>query len=155
MAFTNEQIVLLKAAILANPTQANNVAIGDYEAVAKWLNNETNDLAWTDADIRSVDDAPDYSTFDALSAGKRDSWARFLGFGRDFSRNKVRKWITDVWGNATAGTNAEAILLAGTRNITRAEKIIGGNSATTGTVTAIKPNWTGTVSVYDIGGIVA
>jgi hypothetical protein len=128
----------------------------DYGAIAAWLNTLQTDLGWvSNASTRSVDDAPNYADFDALTAGKRDSWARFLGFDRDFSRSKVRKWVTDVWGNATTGSNSESILLAATRKITRAEKLLAGAAAITGTVTAFKLDWEGSVDIFEIGGILS
>ena len=104
----------------------------------------------TSVPTNDSDDAPDYSSYDTLAAGKRDSWSLFLRTSRDFTRNKVRKWITDVWGNATAGTNAEAILLVGVENATRAEALLGGTDTTTGTVTASKRNWTGLVDLQEL-----
>ena len=35
----------------------------------------------------------------------------FCATSRDFTKAKIRNWVTDVWGNATAGSNAEAVLL--------------------------------------------
>ena len=75
------------------------------------------------------DEAATYTSYDTLAAGKRDSWSIFLKFNRDFTKAKVRSWITDVWGNATAGSDAAAILNgAGLRNITRAEAVLGGSN---------------------------
>ena len=153
MALTSTQQQTLKAAILAASPPLN---MEDYGAIAAWLNTLQTDLGWrTSMTIRDVDDAPDYSTYDSLLQGKRDSWDRFLAFERDFSRNKVRKWVTDVWGNATAGTNSEAILQAATRKITRAEKLLAGSTANTGTVTAYKLNWEGSIDIFEIGGILS
>lgn len=153
---TTAQMQTIKAAILADPTQANNVAIQDYSAIADWLNAKLADKGWNSAQPEAnSDDAPDYSTFDSIVPGKRESWGFFLARSRDFSRNKVRKWVTDVWGNATSGSNAEAILQAATRSISRAEKLLAGNAATTGTVTAYKLGWEGDISVYEIGGILS
>lgn len=97
-----------------------------------------------------MDEAADYTVFDAIAAGKRDSWGFMIAFARDFTRNKVRKWVTDVWGNATAGSAAESILQAGTEKASRAENVFGGTSITVGTVTALKRNWEGDVTVQDI-----
>ena len=153
MALTSTQQQTLKAAILAAVPPLN---MEDYGAIAAWLNTLQTDLGWrTSMTIRDVDDAPDYSTYDSLLDGKRDSWSQFLKFERDFSRNKVRKWVTDVWGNATAGSNSETILQAATRKITRAEKLLAGSTATTGTVTAYKLNWEGNVDIFEIGGILS
>ena len=90
---------------------------------------------------------------DGLTAGRRDSWAQFFAYARDYSKGAVRKWVTDIWGNATAASNAESILLgAGLRNITRAEAVLGGSAqASTGAVSAIKLAWEGSLTDADIG----
>jgi hypothetical protein len=153
MALTPAQLATLKAAIAAE-TNATFVAFrasGATGAMADWYNQPSNTDAWR-ANVAAVesDDAPDYSTFDALAAGKRDSWALFLGFPRDFTRSKVRKWVTDVWGNATAASNAEAILQAGVEKARRGEVVFGGTVAATGTVSATKRTWVGTISNEDV-----
>lgn len=101
-------------------------------------------LAWrTNVQPNDADDAPDYSVFDALTQGKRDSWGFFLRTQRDFTRAKTRKWITDVWGAVTTGSNAEAILLAGTEAATVAEVAVGGPTRVQGSVSAIARNYSG------------
>jgi hypothetical protein len=158
---TPAQLATLKAAILADPALAaiSNGPGTDYPAIAAAFNADATPttLAWrTGVPASDSDDAPDMSTFDALTAGKRDSWALFLGQPqRDFSRNKVRKWITDIWGNATAGTNAEAILLAGTEKASRAEVLFGGATKTTGTVSALDRVWQGEVTITDVNQAMA
>jgi hypothetical protein len=155
MALTTAQLQTLKAAIAAE-TDAAFVALrnsGATGAMAEWYNEPKSPdlLAWRDnVQPAESDDAPDYSTFDAISAGKRESWGFFLAYPRDFTRNKTRKWITDVWGNATAASNAEAILLTGTRKANRVEAVFGGTSRTTGTVTATNLNFVGTLRNEDI-----
>lgn len=150
---TPAQLPTLKAAILAE-TDPTFVALrngGATGAMADWYNVESATSAWsTSVAPTTTDDAPDYGTFDTIVAGKRDSWGFFLAFTRDFSRGKVRKWVTDVWGNATAGSNAEAILQAGTRKALRGEMLFGGSVAATGTVSATKLNWQGTISNEDV-----
>lgn len=137
---TNAQRTTLLAAIKADATAGPIRAAGNVPGLLAWCNaaKAPAALAWSVAvQPRTSDEAATYTTYDSLVAGKRDSWALFLGFARDFSRNKVRAWIVDVWGNATASSIAEAILQAGTENATNAQSIIGGNSKTTGTVTAL------------------
>ena len=160
MALTPAQKATLKAYILSDPVLGPKAtgAGTDYQLVADALNADANPVtkAWvTSVAIDAADEAPDYSTFDSIQAGKRDSWDFFLRRSRDFSRNKVRKWITDVWGNSTAGSNSEAILLAGTENAKRAEAVIGGTVRTTGTVSALDRAFIGTFSAIDIGPILA
>jgi hypothetical protein len=155
---TPAQSATLKTYILSQPDLSNKTSgTGtDYGEIARLLNlNATPDtLAWIESvSPQDSDDAPDYSTFDSIAAGKRESWGFFLAFSRDFTRNKTRKWITDVWGNATAGSNAEAILLAGTEKTSRAEVAIGGTSKTTGTVTALDRGFVGDVTLNEIAAM--
>jgi len=114
-------------------------------------NANPNVLAWrTSVAPEEMDEAADYTVFDSISAGKRDSWGFMIAFPRNFTRNKIRKWVTDVWGNATVNSAAESILQAATEKASRAENALGGNSVTVGTVTAIKRNWEGDVTIQDI-----
>lgn len=156
MSLTDVQLSNLKTYILSQPDLAAiaSGAATDYNSVANMLNANASPtvLAWlTAVPAADSDDAVDYSTYDSLVAGKRDSWSLFLRRDvRDFTRNKVRKWITDVFGNATAGSNAEAVLLAGTEKASRAEAHFGGATKTTGTVSAIERVWIGDVTVQEV-----
>ena len=143
----------LKAAILADPTLAP-LASGpttDYNGLVAACNASTDTDAWkTVVNPQDIDDAPNYTQFDTIPAGKRDSWAFMLAFPRDFTRNKTRKWITDVWGSATAGSNAEAILQAGIEEATWAQVAIGGNVKTTDTVSALDRSFDELVTLQDV-----
>ena len=156
MALTPAQQATLKAYILSQQ-DLSPLTSGpgtDYAAIANALNANASPqtLAWrTAVPPTDSDDAPSYATFDSIAAGKRDSWGFFLAFPRNYTRNKVRAWVTDVGGNATAGSNAEAILRAATVKATRAEVALGGGTKTTGTVSALDRNWEGTISISDIG----
>jgi len=159
MTTNNQQRAVLKAAILAE-TDPAFVALRDSGAtgaMADWLNMDKSPAAkaWrTNVDPRESDQATPWANFDNITqAGKRDSYLHaFMRYPRDYSANAVRKWITDIWGNATAGSDAEKILTgAGLRNITRAEAILGGsNTATTNNVTALKLAWEGRLSNDDV-----
>jgi hypothetical protein len=158
MALTTQQKATLKTYILSDPVLGPKATALDYDAIANALNAQAPGpvKAWlTSVTPEMMDDAPDYSTFDSIAAGKRDSWGFLLARSRDFTRNKTRKWVTDIWGNATAGSNAEAILLTGTVNCTLAESVIGGATKTTNNVSAIDRGFIGTISVFDIGPILA
>lgn len=152
---TPAQLATLKAYVLSVPALAAMTSGPgtDYGAIAAALSAPASPVtkAWlTQVTPDQMDDAPDYSTFDSIVAGKRDSWGFLIARNRDFTRNKTRKWITDIWGNATAGSNSESILQAGTENANVAEVAIGGNSKTTGTVTALARNFIGSVSINDV-----
>lgn len=152
---TTNQMQTLAAALRVSldATVIAALAIRDDVTLANWCNAAANpaQLAWrTSVAPQDADEAADWTTFDSISAGKRDSWSFFLNFPRDYSKNKVRKWITDVWGNATAGSNAEAILFAGTENATNGELIFGGAFKTTGTVTALSRNFNGEIGLTEL-----
>ena len=158
MALTNAQKALVKTYILADPVLSTKVSGPgtDYGFIAATLSSAASPVvkAWkTAVPASDSDEGVDYSTFDTLVAGKRDSWRFFLAFSRDFTKVKVRKWITDVFGNATAGSNAEAILNAGVENAKLVETIIGGDVRTTGTVSAIARNFVGTVSIEEVNNL--
>ena len=153
---TQAQRTTLAAAMRAstNPDVINWVATRQDNAIVAWLNSDASPTvkAWiTSQSVDVSDEAPNYSLFDSLLAGKRDSWVLFLRANRDFSKAKVRTWVTDVWGNATAGSNAEAVLLAATRNANNLEVIFGGVDRTTGTVTAQKLTLEGQATSEDVG----
>lgn len=142
------------AAALRAETDAGVVAmmsIRNDVGLAEWCNADSAVDAWQSAMTnRLLFEAGDVTKFDGLSAGKRDSWKLLLEFAPiDFARNKMRKAVTDIWGN----TGSVAVLQACTRKATNAEKYLGGNSATENTVTALKLKWTGTTSYSEIGEI--
>jgi len=154
-SLTDAQLITLKAAILASVDAeiiALRTARNDTELTIKLNSNVSPvQLAWVSNQLpQDSDAAPDYSLYDSLLAGKRDSWRLFLAYPRDFTKNKIRKWVTDVWGNATAGSNAELVLQAATKSITFFELMFGGTDATTGTVTAKKLNILGPVAMQDV-----
>lgn len=134
---TIDQLATLRAAVFAAPTAAAMVAAGNVIALQGWCNGNSGSKRWLPAaDTLAVEEAPSYTTYDTIAQGKRDSWLLFLANPRDFGKPKVRKWVTDVWGNATAGSNAEAVLQAGTVNATRAQVALGGAAEAEGTVSA-------------------
>jgi len=157
---TNGQITTLKTWVVASvdPVVVDLRTRGATFELAQFFNEKALPAVsgWREIVAEAdADEAPDYSTFDTLAAGKRDSWGFFLARPRNFSKNKVRKWITDVWGNATAGSNSEVILQAGVENITVAQNIIGGTVRTTGTVSALARNYVGLVTQDECAKILA
>ena len=96
---------------------------------------------------RDLFEATDVTKFDAVNPGKRDAWRLLLEFAPiNFSRQKMRKAVPDVWGT----TDAVAVLQACTRKATRGEVYLGGADATTNTVTAKKLNYIGNISLDDV-----
>lgn len=147
---TNAQRTALRAAIFATPEAAALLAAGDVPGLQAWCNAETSTRRWLpNAPVLAVEEAPNYTTYDSLTQGKRDSWELFLHNPRDFGRARVRSWVVDVWGAATAGSNAEAVLLAGTVPATNAQVAIGGATRTTGTVSALDATFEEEVGITD------
>lgn len=161
---TPEQLSTLKAAILAE-TDVDFVGYrtnGQTTLMAAWFNVEANPAikAWrTSVPPEDSDEATPWANFDSIAqAGKRDSFLHaFMRYPRNYARGAVRKWITDVWGNATVGSNAGTILItAGQRNITRGEAVLGGSTqASTNAVSALKLAWEGSITDVDISAALA
>ena len=132
---------------------------GDTLLLAAQLNLEAPGpvKAWFTPSAQVVDEATPWTNFDNITqAGKRDSWMHaFFRYPRDFSTAAVRKWVTDIWGNATAGSDAEKILLAALENATVAQNVIGGTVRTTNAVSGLDRKYTGTVSQTDCQAILA
>jgi hypothetical protein len=120
----------------------------DDGCIAAYYNVATSTKAWREAvPGKEVFEAMNLTAYDGLSAGKRDAWALILGFSPlDFSRNKIRAAVNDVWG----ATDRDAILNAVTEFASRFEMLFGGNSATTGGVTAIKRSLPYVLNINDV-----
>lgn len=161
MALNLTQLQALKASIAADPAlsalprstlSAVQIAIA-YNADASPV-----EKAWiSSASRQQLDSDADYSNFDSVVAGKRAAWDLFLaGTPRNMKENKARKLIEDVWGASNAtNTNAFKILTACSRNITRAEALLGGSTTDSsgsgaGTVTAKKLSWEGAITSDDV-----
>jgi len=162
MSLTPAQSAALKAAILAETDPAFVAARtnGQTPLMTAWFNADKvpNVKAWRkDVPPQDSDEATPWVNFDNITqAGKRDSYLHaFMRYPRDYNKSAVRKWITDVWGNAAVGSDAATILTgAGLRNITRAEAIpaLGGStSVSTNSVSALKLDWVGPMTDQYIG----
>lgn len=139
-SLTAAQLATVCTAVKADSTANAARIAGDTFALRAWLDGAKvpTTLVWrAGVTPQESDEAATYTSYDTLGTGKRDSWALFLRYNRDFGRNKVRNWIVDVWGTATAGTVSESVLQAGTRPGTNLQIALGGTSKTTGTVTAL------------------
>jgi hypothetical protein len=138
MPLSSRQITDLRAAIFAAPVAAALLSARDTAGLLTWCNTATTTRRWLSAaPVLEIEEAPLYTNYATFTQGARDSWALFLKNPRDFGRNAVRRWVTSIWGDATAGSNAEAILLAGSVIATNAQVALGGTSRNTGTVTAL------------------
>lgn len=116
--------------------------------LAEWCNAASAQDAWNPTMMdKMLFEATDVAKFDNLTAGKRDAWRLMLEFAPvDFARNKMRKAVTDVWGN----TDSVAVLQACVRKATNGEKYLGGTAATENTVTAWKLSVPGYISLDDV-----
>lgn len=156
MSITNPQRTALLAAIKANPTAAAYRTAGDGYSLLAWCNAPSAVLAWrVGVPPQESDEAATYTVYDSLLAGKRDSWALFLKYPRNFTRSKVRAWVTDVWGAAIAASSSESILQAATEFATNAQNAMGGTSKTTGTVTATDRTFYDQVTDADVSWMIA
>lgn len=155
MALTSSQLQTVKTAVIANPTAAAALTAGDTVSLLAWLNGASATLAWRAlVPAQDSDEAATYTSFDSLVAGKRESWRIFLMFTRDFGKAKVRNWIVDVWGAATASSVAESVLQAGTELATNGQFALGGTSPTTGTVAALRRSFAGLCDQSDANWLV-
>ena len=128
---------------------------GDTYTLLAWCNAASASDAWKAANpAQSSDEAAVYTTYDSLTQGKRDSWSIFLMFPRDFTKAKIRNWVTDVWGASTSGSISEGILQAGTEKATNAQVALGGNAVSTGSVSALKRNFAGLCDQSDANWLV-
>lgn len=132
-----------------NPGVVAAIAARNDSAVVEWCNGPSATDAWlSSATDRDLFEATDVTKFDNLTPGKQGAQTRLERFAPlDFTRQKMRKALQDIWGN----TDSVAVLQALRRKATRAEVYLGGNAATTNTVTALKLNFEGSVSAEDVG----
>jgi hypothetical protein len=150
MPLTTTQETTLANALKAE-TKADVVdamAIRNDVALTNWCNAASTSDAWNNSMSGSdLFQASDVTKFDGLTAGKRDAWRMMLDFAPiDCAKNANRKALQDVWGN----TDSVAVLQSCTRKATNAEKYLGGTSATTNTVAALKLDFVGQLAIYDV-----
>lgn len=144
------QLQTLAAALRAetNPGVVAALAIRDDFSLMTWCNSASNQDAWADSlDRRALFDLMAITAFDGLTAGKRDAWRLLLDNAPlDMSRKKYRDALPDIWG----GPASVSMLQGCTRKATRAEVYLGGSVATTNTVSALKLDHPGLVSINDV-----
>lgn len=152
---TTEQMQTLKSAILADPTQANNVTIQDYSAIADWLNSASTYIVWrTEIPVAEYRDALVWTEVDGLTAGKARIWEWVTGLMTlplQAAKIAVRQGLADCWASNTV-TRAQLLVVA-KRAATVAEKALATGTGTTATPGNL--GWEGSISAYDIGGILS
>ena len=137
----NSLVIALRAS--AVPAVVHAISRRDYGGLADWCNDNSATKAWMSAaSKRDLFEGMNIATYDAVSAGKKDSWQMMMSVAPiDMSRAAMRKGILDIFVIADANT----MLAALTEWASNAELLLGGNSATSGTVTALKRNWSGEI----------
>lgn len=130
---------ILAAHIRANadPVVTAALAIRDDDAICDWYNASTSTDAWDNSvDRLALFEMTPITSFDGLSAGKRDAWRLMLEQAAiipiDFGRAKPRAVVRDIWSVA----QADAILTSCIRKATRCEMVFGGTVETSGTISA-------------------
>ena len=147
---TENQMQTLAAGLRAE-TDAGVVAalaIRNDVALTEWVNSSSSTDVWNpEMTAKLLFEATAVAKFDNLTAGKRDAWRMILEFApQDMARNKVRTAVVDIWG----ATDSVSVLQACTRKATNGEKYLGGSSATENTVTALKLNFSGAISITEV-----
>lgn len=143
---TQQEFLLALRTAIVTDTKAEVVAalaIRNDVGIATIYNELTNPPtpAWrTSVSPGEVDDSTNWTNFDSLSAGKRDSWQMFLARDRNFTRAKVRSWIVDIWG---AGPAAEALMNLGIETATYGQERLGGTVENIGSISALDRNYIG------------
>lgn len=147
---TENQKQTLAAALRAetDPGVVAALAIRNDVVLTEWCNAESATDAWNQAMSRQVlFESMNITKFDNLLDGKRDAWRLIMDYApADFTRQKMRKAVQDIWGD----TDSIPILQDCRRKATHAEVYLGGSTATTNTVSALKLNVTGTLSITEV-----
>jgi hypothetical protein len=150
MALTASQKTALAAGLRAetDATVVAALAKGDHVYLETWCNGNSTTDVWNvlrGADLFELTDIP---KFIGLVAANRDAWRLMLDFAPiDFTRGPTRKSVVDVWG----ATDGPTVLQGGKRKGTKGEIYIGGSTATTGAVSALKLDYSGPLTYTDIG----
>jgi len=151
---TNAQITTVRAAMVAdtNLTALLAPAQPDVTAISNYLNAASTVDAWNDSiDSRTLFEAMDITLYDAVTAGKRDSWSLLLQFAPvDMKRAQYRKAIVDVWGTVSA----PAILTACLRKATNLERYLANAAVTTQGVSGVRLTFSGSIPVNEVTGLI-
>ena len=153
MSLTAPQLATLKAAIIADPTAGPLRTAGDSASLLAWCNAASASAAWR-AVVPASDifDAITISSYDNLSAGKRDAVNMMLNRGTiDASKVTIRNGFVDIFTVTGAYTDSaqlgKMVNNALVEFATKAQTIIGGTTpAAVGGVTALKRGYVDLVS---------
>lgn len=151
----------LKASILADPAALALWNLGDFSSIKDFVNAPTATKAWR-ANVAGSDifDSLTISTFDSLTAGKRDALRMMMDRGVDCTKAAIRNGFSDIFAVTGAYTDsaqlAKMLNNACTEFATWAEVALGSTTpAAVGGVTAIKRNFVGALSVDEVSSLQA
>ena len=158
---TTAQLATLKSAIIAHPTAGPIRTAGDSASLLAWCNGPSSTLAWdTAATSGDIFDSLTISSFDNLSAGKRDALRLMMDQRTiDASKASIRTGFADIFavtgGYTDSGQLAKMVNGALTEFATRAQNVIGGTTpAALGGVSALKRTWSEQVTQDDANKLV-
>lgn len=139
------------AAAIRTETNAGVIAAlasGDSLALQAWCASDSPTDAWESSmPGRLLFESIAVAKFTALSGVNREAWQYLLQFAPiDFSRNKFRKAVTDIWGP----TDSVTVLQACVRKANYGEFYLGGTVASEGSVSALNLKVVGVLNVEDI-----
>lgn len=151
---TKSQKATLRAAILAEPALADELAVRDDAAITAYCNAPAlpAQKVWKDKyTSRELFEATALTDYIARSAAERQAFDLLISVGVvSPEKNKIRAAVADIFSGATNNGSRAAILTDMTRDATWTEKLLGGSDATTSAITAWKANWLGTLSPYEV-----
>jgi hypothetical protein len=143
MSLTTEQQVILKAAIIADPT-ANQLYIdGNLSGLADYYNAATSPafIVWkTEVPKNEVGKTFVASALAAITAGNNDKLANFASWNETVnpSRADQRQFFDDVFSVAAGASTRAALLVLWKRTASRIEKLFAtgtGSDASPASVT--------------------
>jgi hypothetical protein len=177
---TPAQLTTLKAAILAETTPAFVTLrqAGNEQGMADFYNADSGSVVWqTAAPVSAVQDAVDYTAFTPngtidgtavvtnrlLAAQTKQINLQLMLQGKttlDATPGRVRGALLDATTNLPTGTNGALQSAAGvdgarvlnalTRPATRGERLYTASASTTGTVSAFRLSFEGSVTAQDV-----
>jgi hypothetical protein len=145
----NEQLLILKAGILAETALAADIAAGNHSIILDYMNADSTFVVWKTKVLAQqiMEDAFIWTDVDQLTVGKSRIWDWLTRFGNfNAAKATVRQGLADCFGAASA--MATAIIPHLKRFATRAEKLYA-----TGTGTTAAPGllvFEGKIQMYDV-----
>jgi hypothetical protein len=145
---TPEQSAILLAHIRSNPAVASFLTARNDTAIADWYNTPSTTKAWrADFTKEELFSVLNLTSYDGLTAGKRDSFRLiFDNAPVNFCNDRIRAGVVDIF----SATDEAAMLNAATEFASNLEMVFGGAVATSAAITAIKRNFVGDVTSWDI-----